>query len=67
MEQSPSTEANSFSASQEISHIWKQEVHYRVHNTPLLVPILVPINLVHTPNFIIHFNIILPSNLKFPK
>jgi len=51
MEQSPSTEANSFSATQEISHMWKQEVYYRVHSTPLLVHILAPINLVHTPQF----------------
>jgi hypothetical protein len=67
MEQNPSTEAKSFSATQEISHIWKQEVHYSVHNTPLLGPLLAPINLIHTPHFMIHFNVILPSNRKFPE
>ena len=67
MEQSPATEANSFLASQKIPHIWKQAVYYRVHDTPLLVPILAPINPVHTPIFMIHFNIILPSNPKFTK
>ena len=41
MEQSPFWESNSFSASQEIPHIlWKPEVHHRIHNSPLPVPIL---------------------------
>jgi len=37
MEHIPSSEANSFSASQEISHIvWSLKVHRRIHNsTPL--------------------------------
>jgi hypothetical protein len=39
MEQSPSWEANWFSASQDIPCIlWKPKVHYRIHRYPPLVP-----------------------------
>jgi len=79
MEQSPSCEANRFSASQEISHIlWNPKFHYHIHKCPPTVPIVSQLDTVHTPTskFLkFDFNIILPSTpgsskcsltLKFP-
>jgi hypothetical protein len=55
MEQSPSWEANSHSANQEIPCLlWNPKVHYRVDKDPPLVPVLSHINSVH--NFQLHFS-----------
>ena len=63
MEHSPPWKANSFSASQDISHIlWNPKFDYHVHKRLLLVPILRHINQVHTlpSDYLkIHINIIL--------
>ena len=50
MQQSPSWQANQFSASKEIPHIlWNLKVQYCIHKCPQPVPVLSQINSVHTP------------------
>ena len=69
--QSPSREANWFSASQEIPRISRNpKVHYRTHKRPPPVPVLWQPNPVHIPtsHFLeIHPNIIHPSTPKPPQ
>jgi hypothetical protein len=69
-DQSPSWYATGFSASQEIPHFMELKIHYRIHNSPTLISILGPINVVHalaTDLFALHFNIILQSTTMSSK
>jgi hypothetical protein len=69
MKQSPSWEANSHSAIQEIlCLLWGPNFHYRVHQSPPLVSILSQLHSIHTfPPYLpkIHPNIILQSTPRF--
>jgi hypothetical protein len=63
---SSSWEANSYSSCQEIARVlWNPTVHYRVHKSPPLVPVLkqmYPVRRFYVPK--IHSNIILPSTRR---
>jgi len=51
MQQSPSWEANRFSANQEIPRIlWNPKIRYRIYNCPPTVPIFGQINPVQDPH-----------------
>jgi hypothetical protein len=65
MELSPSRGAANSAATQEFpSILWNTKVHYRVHKSPPLFPILNKINPIHTISSYlskIHFDIVKPT------
>jgi hypothetical protein len=67
MECSPSSEANSHSASQETPHLlWSPKVHYHVQKNLPLYPFSSQMNPLHNLMPYFQFNIVPPSTLRFP-
>jgi hypothetical protein len=65
MDQSPSWEANSFSASQEIPRIlWNLDVHYHIHKSPPPVPILSQLSPIRAPSHVLKIILILSSHQR---
>jgi hypothetical protein len=66
-ELSPSWGAINWASTQDLpSTSWNPKVQYRIHNSPPLVPILSPINSMHTiPSYLseIHFDIVHPPTI----
>jgi hypothetical protein len=64
MELSPSREVAYCAATQKLlSNLWNPNVHYRVHRSPLLAPVLSqfdPVHPIQSDLSKIHFNIIHP-------
>jgi hypothetical protein len=58
MELSTSREPGICAAAEEIPNIlWNSKVHFRVHKSPSLVPILSLKSSAHTPAFLSHINL----------
>jgi hypothetical protein len=65
MQLNPSWEAANCAATQELrSSLWDPKVHYRVHKSPPLVPILSQIDSIHTISSYLRSILMLPTHLR---